>query len=48
MRIQYELTEERKVAVYKHKGLWACMDHERDVKYLNKLWDKNEAFWKVW
>ena len=42
------LTEERKVAVYKHNGLWACMDHERDVKYLNGLWNKNEAFWKVW
>lgn len=43
-----ELTEERKVAVYRHKGLWACMDHERDVRYLNKLWDENKAFWKVW
>jgi len=43
-----KLTDERKVAVYKHKGLWACMDHERDVKYLNKLWNHNEAFWKVW
>lgn len=42
------LTEQRKVAVYKHKGLWACMDHERDVKYLNNLWSKNDAFWKVW
>ena len=43
-----KLTAERKIAVYKHQGLWACMDHERDVKYLNQLWNKNEAFWKVW
>jgi glucose-1-phosphate cytidylyltransferase len=43
-----KLTKERKVAVYKTKGLWACMDHERDVKHLNKLWNNNEAFWKVW
>ncbi|MCJ7572048.1 MAG: glucose-1-phosphate cytidylyltransferase [Candidatus Thermoplasmatota archaeon] len=43
-----KLTNEGKMAVYKHEGLWACMDHERDVKYLNGLWNKNEAFWKVW
>lgn len=43
-----KLTKERKVAVYRTKGQWACMDHERDVKHLNKLWSNNEAFWKVW
>jgi len=43
-----KLTNEGRMAVYKHQGLWECMDHERDVKHLNKLWDKNEAFWKVW
>ena len=36
------------VMVYKHKGSWECMDHERDVVYLNKLWKENKAFWKVW
>ena len=34
--------------VYKHAGEWECMDHERDVVYLNKLWAENKAFWKVW
>lgn len=42
------LAKEGKIAVYKHDGLWACMDHERDVKYLNNLWKNNKAFWKVW
>ena len=36
------------VMVYKHKGKWECMDHERDVIHLNKLWNENKAFWKVW
>jgi glucose-1-phosphate cytidylyltransferase len=34
--------------VYTHDGAWACMDTFRDVQYLNKLWQTNEAFWKVW
>ena len=42
------LAKEGEVMVYKHKGNWECMDHERDVVHLNKLWDKNKAFWKVW
>ena len=36
------------VMVYKHDGNWECMDHERDVAHLNKLWNENKAFWKVW
>jgi len=34
--------------VYIHDGLWACMDTYRDMEYLNKMWQNNEAFWKVW
>ena len=36
------------VMVYKHKGRWQCMDHERDFNLLNSLWNSNRAFWKVW
>lgn len=43
-----QLTKEGEVMVYKHEGSWACMDHERDVDYLNELWIENKAFWKVW
>ena len=43
-----ELTKKGEVMVYKHEGNWECMDHERDVQHLNKLWDTNKAFWKVW
>ena len=43
-----ELAHEGQVMVYKHEGEWECMDHERDVQYLNKLWNDNKAFWKIW
>ena len=42
------LSKEGEVMVFKHKGNWECMDHERDVVHLNTLWDENRAFWKVW
>jgi len=43
-----ELSKIGEVMVYKHEGNWECMDHERDVIYLNKLWNENQAYWKVW
>lgn len=43
-----ELALNGEVMVYKHDGSWECMDHERDVLYLNKLWNSGKAFWKVW
>lgn len=43
-----ELARKSEIMLYQHSGKWACMDHERDVVYLNKLWKDNKAFWKVW
>ena len=43
-----QLTAEGELMVYVHDGLWACMDTYRDVEYLNRLWQGNQAFWKVW
>lgn len=43
-----KLAQKGEIMLYKHLGKWACMDHERDVVYLNKLWNENKAFWKVW
>ena len=42
------LAKTGQVMVYKHEGNWDCMDHERDVVYLNELWKENKAFWKIW
>ncbi|MFX1311065.1 MAG: glucose-1-phosphate cytidylyltransferase [Promethearchaeota archaeon] len=43
-----ELAKKGEIMVYKHNGDWACMDHERDVEHLNRLWYSNKAFWKIW
>ena len=42
------LAKKGNVMVYKHNGSFECMDHERDVIYLNKLWNEDKAFWKSW
>lgn len=43
-----KIAAEGELMVYIHRGSWACMDTYRDVEYLNKLWQNNQAFWKVW
>lgn len=43
-----ELVGKNQVAVYRHDGLWACMDTERDMRVLNEMWFRGKAFWKVW
>ncbi len=43
-----KLAQEGKLMVYRHSGRWECMDHERDVAHLSKLWNEKNAFWKVW
>lgn len=43
-----KLANKGEVMVYKHNGKWECVDHGRDLVHLNKLWNKNKAFWKVW
>lgn len=43
-----KLAELGEIMVYKHLGKWECVDTERDLKHLNKLWDKGKAFWKNW
>ena len=42
------LVREEQIMVYQHTGNWECIDTERDLNYLNKLWHSNDAFWKVW
>ncbi|OGQ46303.1 MAG: glucose-1-phosphate cytidylyltransferase [Deltaproteobacteria bacterium RIFCSPLOWO2_02_FULL_46_8] len=36
------------VAAYKLKGFWDCMDTFKDMQLLNRLWEQNEAPWKIW
>lgn len=36
------------LAAYRHEGFWQCMDHLRDVRLLQDLWQRGNAPWKVW
>jgi glucose-1-phosphate cytidylyltransferase len=42
------LAKKEKLAGYKHKHFWYCMDTLRDKRFLNNLWLKNNAPWKIW
>ena len=42
------LAKDNEITVYRHKGFWGCVDHERDLNYLESLWNSGKAFWKVW
>lgn len=33
---------------YKHEGFWKCMDTLADQNALEKLWNEQDAEWKVW
>ena len=36
------------VMVYKQKSEWRCVDSERELRHVNKIWDEGKAFWKTW
>ena len=42
------LAKEEELMCFKHLGFWQPMDTQRDKNYLNRLWNNNEAPWKVW
>ncbi|MFH1715557.1 MAG: glucose-1-phosphate cytidylyltransferase [Elusimicrobiota bacterium] len=42
------LAKDGQLVTYKHNGFWQCMDTLRDKIYLNNLWEKGEAKWKIW
>lgn len=43
-----ELSHERLLSAYKHKGFWHAVDTLRDKNYLEELWNNNKIPWKVW
>lgn len=42
------LAREGQLMAYRHEGFFYAMDTYREYKYLNELWDKGNAPWKVW
>jgi len=43
-----KLANDKNLVAFKHKGFWQPMDTLRDRNYLEELWGKNSAPWKVW
>jgi glucose-1-phosphate cytidylyltransferase len=43
-----QLASKKELAAYPHESFWQCMDTVRDRDYLNDLWNKGRAPWKVW
>jgi glucose-1-phosphate cytidylyltransferase len=43
-----KLADSNQLAAYKHSGFWQPMDTLRDKNYLEELWNKDKAPWKVW
>lgn len=42
------LAEEGQLMSYRHKGFWQCMDTLYEKRKLEKLWEMDQAPWKVW
>jgi len=42
------LVAEKKLAAYKHKGFWECMDTYKDNLRLNQLWNSGKPPWAIW
>lgn len=43
-----KLAHIEELSAFKHDGFWQPMDTLRDKRYLEKLWQDNEAPWKSW
>lgn len=43
-----ELARSGELMVYPHEGFWQPMDTSREYRFLNELWNANNAPWKVW
>ena len=42
------LAAEGQLMSYYHDGFWQCMDTQREMQYLEKLWQSGKAPWKIW
>ena len=43
-----QLAQQGELMAYPHKGFWQAMDTLRDKTYLEDLWEKELAPWKIW
>jgi glucose-1-phosphate cytidylyltransferase len=42
------LSRDGQLMAFQHYGFWHCMDTLRDRNSLEKMWQTNQAAWKVW
>ncbi len=42
------LAEDKQLAAFRHEGFWQCMDTVRDKRFLEDLWNRGNAPWKIW
>ncbi|MDA8812527.1 glucose-1-phosphate cytidylyltransferase [Amylibacter sp.] len=42
------LAMQNQLVAYEHKGFWQPMDTLRDKIFLEKMWNRSQAPWKVW
>jgi glucose-1-phosphate cytidylyltransferase len=42
------LAKEGQLKAYKYNGFWKCMDTQRDLMDLEKIWESGKAPWKKW
>ena len=42
------LSKDRQLTYFKHNDFWQPMDTLRDKTYLEKLWNEDNAPWKIW
>ncbi len=43
-----KLVEDKELVGYVHRGYWQCMDTLREKQMLEKLWELQNAPWKLW
>ncbi|MGW8228937.1 MAG: glucose-1-phosphate cytidylyltransferase [Gammaproteobacteria bacterium] len=43
-----KLAADGQLMAYEHHGFWQAMDTLRDKRYLEELWESNQAPWKMW
>jgi glucose-1-phosphate cytidylyltransferase len=44
----HSLVERNELNAYVHTGFWQCMDTQREKEKLEKLWNSENAPWKIW
>ena len=43
-----QLAEDGQLYGFKHEGFWQCMDTQRELQYLESLWETGKPPWKTW